>query len=289
MESITYYPGSFGEIIQGNIDGKDLLLSCPINLFTKVRVFENKEKSPKSSCKKSREFMENILNLWGYEKYLEHFDLEILSEIPIGKGFASSTADLCGVYHSLLKIFKKQFNQEELVAQCIKIEPTDSIVYNNLTLFDYKKGEYSKKLGEYFEFYILAFEGSKVVDTVEFNGLNLPSLKNLNGLKAILKSSIENKDVKKLAEASTVSITENMHRIKYSILEEVLRIKNETGGLGILGAHSGDALGIIYFDHKDLNNAMKYIKEVTNYVHYPLKTLRSIYYVDDYDYSALKW
>jgi L-threonine kinase len=288
MEGLTYYPGSFGEIVQGNINGKDLLLSCPVNLFTKVRVFETKEKILKCNHRKSREFMKNILRLWGYEVYLERFDLEISSVIPTGKGYASSTADLCGVYHSLIKIFNKQFNQEELIAQCIKIEPTDSIIFNSMTLFDYKNGEYNKKLGEYFEFYILVFEGSKIVDTVEFNRLILPPLKDLSGLKTLLESSIENQDVKKLAGVSTVSITENMHRINYLILDEVLRIKDETGGLGILGAHSGDALGIIYYDYKDLNYAMRYMKEVTNYVHYPLKTLRSIYHEKDYDYSILK-
>jgi L-threonine kinase len=289
MESLTYYPGSFGEIIQGNIDGKDLLMSCPVNLFTKVRIFETKEKKLTSSYSKSFEFMKNILNSWGYEKYLECLDIEISSEIPIGKGFASSTADLCGVYHSLIKIFKRQFDEEELIAQCIKIEPTDSIIFNNMTLFDYRMGEYNEIFGEYFEFYILSFEGRKVVDTVEFNELNLPPLKDLSALKTLLKRSIEKQDVESLAKASTVSITENRHRISYPILKEILRIKDETGGLGILGAHSGDALGVIYYDYKDLNNAMKYIKKVTNYINYPLKTLRSIYYENDHDYSTFKW
>jgi L-threonine kinase len=289
MESVTYYPGSFGEVIQGTIHGKDLLLSCPINLFTKVKIFETKEKKPVYYNEKSRKLMKNILALWGYEKYLDSLDIEISSEIPIGKGFASSTADLCGVYHSLIKIFKKEFNQEELLSECIKIEPTDSIIFDSMTLLDYKKGKYNEKLGEYFTFYILAFEGNKVVDTVKFNSLNLPPLKDISFLKEHLKCGIENQDTKELARVSTISITENTHRINYSILNEVLKIKERTGGLGIIGAHSGDALGIIYYDYKDLSNAMKYVHEVSNYRHYPLKTLRSVYYEDNYDYCTFKW
>ena len=42
MESQAIYPGSCGELIQGNIQGKDMLLSCPVNLFTTVKVFECK-------------------------------------------------------------------------------------------------------------------------------------------------------------------------------------------------------------------------------------------------------
>lgn len=45
MEVRAKYPGSFGEILQGNLGGeKPVLVSSPINLYTCVRLFESKNK-----------------------------------------------------------------------------------------------------------------------------------------------------------------------------------------------------------------------------------------------------
>lgn len=49
MHAVTYYPGSCGEIIQGNINEVDRLISCTVNLFTRVRIFESK--NPKEKFK----------------------------------------------------------------------------------------------------------------------------------------------------------------------------------------------------------------------------------------------
>lgn len=44
MEVTAKYPGSFGEILQGNLGEKPVLVSSPINLYTCVRLFESKKK-----------------------------------------------------------------------------------------------------------------------------------------------------------------------------------------------------------------------------------------------------
>jgi L-threonine kinase len=286
MEGVAYYPGSFGEIVQGNFNGRDLLVSCPINLFTKVRVFETKVPKEKLKHTKSRRLLENLLRLWGFEKYIDYFDIEINSDIPRGKGFASSTADLCGVYYSLIKIFNREFKQDELINECVKIEPTDSIIFKKMTFFDYKSGSYFETIGDYMEFYMLCFEGQRIVDTVQFNNLDIPTLQDISFLSELFKEGVQKRDVKKIAYASTVSITRNLCRLNYEVLPEIKSIKEKTGGLGIIGAHSGDALGIIYDDYDGIKKGLEYGNLIKGYKCYPLKTLRSVEYEDRYDYST---
>lgn len=276
MEFTVNYPGSFGEVLQGRINNKDLLLSCPVNIYTNVRVFECNNADKKFNNNKSAHFLYNILKLWEYERYYNDIDIEISSQIPYGKGLASSTADLCGVYYCLLKMFKREFNEQELMEQCIKIEPTDSIIFKEMTLFDYKRGLFKETIGEYFNYNILAFEGSKIVDTVEFNNKSLPDLSNLDDLISTLKEAIKEKKLEKLAYVSSESILRNQKRLSYDFLEEVISIKNKTSGLGIIGAHSGSVLGILYEDLEALKFAEKLANGLNTFKVYPVKTLEKI-------------
>lgn len=276
MEFTISYPGSFGEILQGKVNDKDLLLSCPVDIYTKVKIFECNNIQKKYNNKKSADFLKNVLGLWGYGQYCDTIDIEINSKIPYGKGLASSTADLCGVYYCLLKMFNKKFNETELMEQCIKIEPTDSIIFKEMTLFDYKKGLYKKQMGEYIPYNMLAFEGNKVVDTVEFNSKKLPTLSNVDDLIPVLEEAIREKNLKKLAYVSTESIIRNQKRLYYDFLEQIIDIKDKTDGLGIMGAHSGNVLGIIYEDEEKLNYAKEFFQNVTECKIYSVKTLNSI-------------
>lgn len=273
MEALTYYPGSIGEIIQGNYKGIDILMSCPINLFTKVRVFEcNSVK--KGLNGKSIMLLENLLKKWNLEEYINKLDIEIQSNIPKGKGFASSTADLCGTYHSLIKLFNREFHEEELIRECIKIEPTDSIIFNKMTIFDYKKGIFKDSVGDYLEFYLLVFEGQNTVNTVEFNKKVSVPLSSIDDIIDDLKDGIRQKDIKKIAQVSTESIIRNQNRLKYDILSEVIRQKDITGGLGVLGAHSGDLMAIIFDDLERVQRALKKTKLLNGYKRYILKSIQ---------------
>lgn len=278
MEVTATYPGSFGEILQGKIENKDILLSCPVNIYSEVKLIECDNPLRRVNLKKSSDFLLNILKSWGYERYYKNIDIEINSKIPQGKGLASSTADLCGVYYSLINMFNREFNESELIKNCVNIEPTDSIIFKKMTLFDYKNGKYKYTLGDYLSYNILAFEGNKIIDTVEFNHRNLPELSDVKSLIPVLKEAIKERNLEKLAYVSTESIIKNQKRLYYDFLNTVMDIKNRTSGLGIMGAHSGNVLGIIYEDEEKFHFGEKISKklELKNIKLYGLKTLNKI-------------
>lgn len=274
MEAKVRYPGSFGEVIQGKVSGHDMLLSCPVNVYTNVKIYETNNPTNKNKYEKSSIFLYNVLKEWNLEGLYKNMDIEINSDIPCGKGMASSTADLCALYYCLIKMFDRQFNEDELKNQCIRIEPTDSIIYDKMTLFDYKFGNTVYKIGSYFKYNILAFEGRNIVNTVEFNNRVLPSLSDVDDLIPYLKQAVQEKNSEKLSFVSTESILRNQKRLKYDWIEEIIRIKNNTGGLGIIGAHSGSVLGIIYDDKQKTEFALKTLKNYSNlFSIYSLKTL----------------
>lgn len=273
MKATASYPGSIGEMIQGNFKGKDVLISCPIKLFTRVTLFERQFPVFKYNYPKSMRFMKIILKRWNCDIYEKNLDMIITSEIPKGKGFASSTADLCATYYALLELFHREFDEKELIDCCISIEPTDSIIFHHITLFDYKKGTFKESIGEYFKFYLLVFEGSKKVDTIEFNNRVLEPLKDVEDLIKIFKRGLRRKSLQQAALASTESILRNQNRLKYNILPEVMNIKNSTGGLGIVGAHTGDCLAVIYEDFRGLSKVGENVLSISGYNVYKLETI----------------
>lgn len=273
MESRAKHPGSFGEILQGNLGEKSLLVSPPINLYSNVRIFESyKEKDPNTNIKVNR-FMKNLLLNWGYEEFIKNIYIEVKSEIPRGKGLASSTADICAVYKALINMFKKPYSEEELILHSVKIEPTDSIIFNKFTLFDYKKGKFKEELGDYIKFHILVFQGNKIINTIEFNKKDLPPMKSIEDLIPKLRQSILKSDLQGIGEISTESIKRNFVRLNYDYFNLVSKHKNETNGLGIIGCHSGDALGIIYDNKQDLIKSFNLCKRYKNLNTYTLETL----------------
>lgn len=273
MKVTSFYPGAIGEIVQGKFKKKDVLISCPVNLMTEVTIFESMEVESLHSNLKTRKFLSSVLKRWHFEEYIKNMNVVINSNIPKGKGFASSTADLCAAYSALLRMFNKKYNEKELIEECIKIEPTDSILFDKITVFDYKKGNYKETLGEYLKFYLLVFEGEGTVETVEFNNRKLEQLRNAEDLIIRVKNSLKNRDIKGIGEAALESIMRNENRLKYDILPEVIKLKDETGGLGIIGAHSGNVLAIVYDDFNILNRARKKVREIKGYKTYILETL----------------
>lgn len=255
----------------------DSLVSCPINLFTRVELFECKGAKHRVQVCKAYSMLKNLLKAWGYERYLHALDIDISSEIPKEKGFASSTADLCGVYFSALKLFDRKFNIEELVRQCIKIEPTDSIIFDKATLFDYRQGQKWESIGEYPEAFFLVFEGERSINTIDFNKNMDCSLAEVDDLLEDLKDGIIKKDLSKIAKASTESIFRNLNRLPYESFNKIKVFQENTGGLGIVGAHSGDMLAVIYVERKDLERAYKLSGNVVGYKKYMLNSLTHIY------------
>ena len=67
----------------------------------------------------------------------KNISLKIRSKIPVGKGMASSTADIGATIGATLRLIKKELSSEEISKLASTIEPTDSIYIEKNSIFNF--------------------------------------------------------------------------------------------------------------------------------------------------------
>ena len=93
MKATVRCPGSCGELVQGTDAGINFLVTCPISLYSTVTVDLAPDGTtvPEAGAK-TREAVRRTL------EYLRlpvaDYSVDVQSELPAGKGMASSSADI---------------------------------------------------------------------------------------------------------------------------------------------------------------------------------------------------
>jgi L-threonine kinase len=206
-------PGSCGELIQGMMGEVNFLVTCPVNCYSLVSIKKNNSgnisvnvsgKIKLLSAVRETIKMYNLDNESGYEIILE-------SDLPIGKGMASSTADMTAAIIATGIINNKYLSENEIAKILLKIEPSDGIFYQGVVAFDHIHGSYYEKVGDAFKANFLIYDYGGEVDTIRFNSDPDLKKKNIEKIPVIekayfmIKESFVNKDIKKLGEAITLS------------------------------------------------------------------------------------
>lgn len=247
-------PGSCGEFIQGFINEKKMLVSYPVDIYSRVALefkdSANKNLSPKvkEALKKTCEYL-NIS-----PAYLEKVNCEVVTKLPIGKGMASSTADIGAAVMAMGALFDYQMNTQEIASIALSIEPTDSVIFPAITLFDYISGEYSEELGSPPPIDVVVLEGHGIVDTLAFNQKDYKDIvwQNKEVLEkafVLLKEGIAEKDYVKLGEATLLSARANQSILPKLYLEDVVETAFALNAGGVNVAHSGTVLGVFFDSH----------------------------------------
>lgn len=248
-------PGSCGELIQGIIGNGEKLISLPINIFSKVTIEETKNGNLEKNKTKVIEAIHKTFQYYNEpRKYIDSLSLKIDSQIPIAKGMASSTADIAATIVATSKLLGKKLNNNELASLCCDIEPTDSTIFKNLTLFDHINGEIIQKHPWDFNSKILIMELKGTIDTQEFrkhdySEIRIKNKKDIEKAYEIFCEAWRNRDKKILGRAITISSIANQNIIYKPMLEKVIEISLRAGAYGVNVAHSGTVIGILYDDN----------------------------------------
>ena len=136
MRKRAICPGSMGELVQGFREGKEVLISLPIDRYSEMEVIWQEEKRGKEKRNilwKSEKALEIALREWGMEHLVGQVAFRRLREIPEGKGLASSTADLLP-FRSLARLLGRPLREEEIAEIALQVEPTDG-VFSRSSLF----------------------------------------------------------------------------------------------------------------------------------------------------------
>lgn len=259
-------PGSCGELVQGMMDGVYFHITCPVDIYSQVTVelaphFQGIDHPPGRT--KAAEAVTRTL------KFLQRSDLgarlTIESPIPLGKGMASSTADVAGAIAATALALGKRLDPKDVAHIALSIEPSDGTMFPGIVAFDHRQGRICQALGEapLLDIVVLDFGGE--VDTVEFNQVDrTPALRSLEPeirqAFEMVKRGIASGNLELVGRGATMSTRANQQLLPKAEIEKVIAVAAEVGALGVNTAHSGTVSGIL------LDRRRHRAQEVTDFV-----------------------
>lgn len=265
MKSYGVCPASCGEFVQGIIDNEECLCSYAIDMYSKVYI-EEKLRDINLGRYKSRLAIEKVFEKFNLpKKDTKNISLNINSKIPVGKGMASSTADIGATIKATLSLINKELSSEEISKLAAEIEPTDSIFIDKNSIFNPLNGTVIKYLGNLTNAKVVILEPNKVLDTMkirlrqDYNKLKIENKEIIKKSFALLEEGLKNDNLSLVGEACTLSSLANENIEKKEYLSEIIKISKKYGAYGVNIAHSGTVVGILidkFMDDKKVIDAL---------------------------------
>lgn len=252
FQGIALVPGACGELVQGTCGGQNFLVSCPVNWYSKAVVTVGrgiKDDVFPRRCTKAASAVRKMLDTYGYSEF--GAVVEISSGLPVGKGMASSTADVAAACYAAAFALKLRPEPRRVIGIALSIEPTDGTFSSGITLFDHVRGSVYEVLGDPPPLGILALDFGGAVDTVNFN--RRPDLAFLNRLNEpetaraleLVRLGIGSSDPVLLGEGATISTLANQKILPKPGLEKIIEFSTCLGAYGVNVAHSGTVVGVL--------------------------------------------
>lgn len=269
--------GTCGEFVQGNIDDCEYISSYKIDRYSYA--FLEEQSSDKFTYdlryQKSLKAIYKVLDYFNLDKgILKNLSLKIHSNIKIGKGMSSSSADITASIYAILNYLNKELDYDILSKLICEIEPSDPVYMNQNIIFDSINGNIKEYLGLIEGFKIILLEPKNTFDT-----LNLREKKDYKIIrkrnekytkKAFmdLKRGFNESNLKLIGQASIESAFLNQDILYKNKLDEILKLSKEIDCYGFNIAHSGTVIGFLVhedFDTQDMKKIIRKNKELDMY------------------------
>lgn len=241
-------PGSCGELVQGTLDGKHFLITCPVDLYAAVAV-EPGDRLIAAGDKT----VEAVRRTWDYLGVAcRQFAVVTDSALPPGKGMASSSADISAACQAAALAAGRILTPDEIADIALTIEPTDGIFYPGVVMFDHVRGLIRKPLGSPPPMSVLIFDAGGVVDTLEFNrrsdlaGLNAAKESQVRQAVDLVSRGLAGGDPCLIGRGATLSAFANQAILAKPCLERVVAIADDHQAVGVNIAHSGTVIGVLF-------------------------------------------
>ncbi|MCL5986737.1 MAG: GHMP kinase [Actinobacteria bacterium] len=255
-------PGTCGELAQGYMKDANFLITCPVNIYSHVnlRLVKNGGRAHSQSKWKANLALKKTFELYNEEP---GFELIIDSDIPTGKGMASSTADIVGVSFAAAWAIGEDISAEQVAKIALSIEPSDGTMFPAISMFDHISGTHHEVLGAPFDIYLVIIDDGGFIDTREFNKIDYTEIRKrneglLNTSVNLIREALYEKSYYKLGLGASISAFCNQEILYKEQLEEIDQFSRLFDASGICVAHSGTVIGVIF--QPDLKAVNKFIK-----------------------------
>jgi len=255
-------PGTCGELSQGYMKDANFLITCPVNIYSRINlrlVNDGSRIYPKSKWKAGLS-LKKTFELYGEDP---GFELIIDSDIPLGKGMASSTADIVGASFAAAWAIGEDISAEQAAKIALSIEPSDGTMFPAISMFDHINGKYHEVLGAPFDVYLVIIDDGGFIDTQEFNKVDYTEIRKkneglLNTSVNLIREALYEKSYYKLGLGASISAFCNQEILFKQQLEEIDQLSRLFDASGVCVAHSGTVVGVIF--QPDLKAVNKFIK-----------------------------
>ena len=247
--SVARCPGSCGELIQGWILGSEKLVSCPIDWYSTVEVCDGIPRADERPL--TRAMVEALLVHFGFPQALSPtLRIEVDSTLPIAKGMASSTADIAATAVAAAHHLGHSLDETTLAALCVALEPTDSTLFRQLTLFDHHHAGTQIACATAPHFDLLVLESPVLLRTADYH--RLPREAALKAHAGELQQAWEKvqtactrQDASLLGEAATLSAIASQALLPKPGFAALMALVESCDLYGLNVAHSGSVVGLM--------------------------------------------
>lgn len=243
--------GTFGELMQGVLPGgRHFLVTLPVNLMSIVefQVTDGPAVVCNIACRTKA--------CRAAQDYLRLHDLppggrlHFQSVFPAGKGLASSSADMVAVIRATARAHGREAGAGTIESILRGIEPTDGVMYDGIVSFYHREVKLDEQLGETPELMIVGTDRGGECDTIEFNrtrcAVSSALCSEYHALLDDMKSAARAADLRRIGEVATRSCEISQAFNPHPHIGHLRALKEETGALGMVAAHSGTYIGLLY-------------------------------------------
>ncbi|WP_049662405.1 GHMP family kinase ATP-binding protein [Bacillus sp. FJAT-27231] len=258
--------GTFGELAQGEVGEQPFLFTLPVPLRSQV-VFVPEIASVVTSSRPQQEKMIRAVELTldrmgvcaGGRLYAQ-------SQLPTGKGMASSSADITAAVRSAADSFGVQLKASDIAGIAAAIEPTDGVMYEGIVSFNQRTGELLESFSSPPELFLLGYDSGGRVNTAdcyeikrEYTAAEREEMRQVYEQMYAGLSLGKTEDVLTASTRSAILNERFLPKPFFSLFAE-LAARFEAG---VVVGHSGTVIGLIFNkEDRSLGKKMKEIKKL---------------------------
>lgn len=250
MNIITaHIPLTCGELIQGTLNGTPVLVSAPITMRSTIEL----------EGSHGLELPFDAIKMGQALRAVEAAKIRVTVQrgARCSAGYATSTADIVGALAAYGVWRGEPFSAIELAHHAVRVEPSDGTMFSGLALFAGRDASIIEPLGMPPPLPLVILDPGGGLDTVCWTSV-LPRLSlDESTARALrtLRHGLASGDVAAIGEAASLSALAYQPILPSTLVEQALNLLPTMGALGVVRAHSGPIIGLLFAHEREAHEA----------------------------------
>jgi uncharacterized protein involved in propanediol utilization len=249
--------GTLGELFQGphweKSEPQISIISLPVDKYSWCYFIREPGAYPEIAgalVDRSKSNLAVKLFLDRFGKSLPPGRWEFHSELPVGKGMASSTADIVAAIRCLFNIFGMTYDQRTVIEILRSIERSDTVFLDEFALYLSQQHRIVQTFGDSIGFFTCYVVEEPSVATEDLTHQLLDHYRrNARGYRRCLAdivAAFDNADVRGVARCATMSAELSQGVVAKASFADVVDNQRAFRADGIFVAHTGSVIGYLF-------------------------------------------